>query len=224
VGAADLICGPGREKMPSTDHQAIKERLLSFNPSTPEGAVKASLSEDLLELANSPLVVWNPPPVLDRLPVIKRGLYPQLVTGQVGLGALFRYRTAWFDVVPGRLGWYVEIVPRLGAMPLRLRAPTFNDAICVGKITTDLRLLRAHMGDYELTVMWDLIFEEAQELAMLGTRPTRAAVARSLALHEFEDDRHVSTLKWFNRLPLPERVQMIDDRLESARCQYGSPY
>lgn len=222
---------------------------------TPEGRIKLidlGLTEDvartlrgnptLIDQIKRRLLSINPDVLvpLPPLPVIQRGMYPQLIIGQVGHAAVYKYRHAELEIGPSKFGtWYVLIYDPPGTARDTYETPTYSDAVCTGKITIDLDRVRGslHSDDWRNFVhIWDLVYKTAILLRDKGVQPNRAAVAHQLADFVRQARRHAAYAKyhgrprpiepqylWFEALPLRDRIQLIDDRLEYARCMYGPP-
>jgi hypothetical protein len=177
--------------------QATKDRLLSFNPLPPA------------------------------LPVIKRGQYPRLVTGQMGTAAFFVYRDWEMEVVPSTTAapkwpWQVVVRARRHTGLRMTWATTFDGAVCAGKILIDFSesgLALPSDDGTQLRRVWTEISDRAKRLGSAGRLPTRAEVAREL---QRLPGSSPEAWAWFVSVPLPQRVQLIDDALELRYCMYGA--
>jgi hypothetical protein len=180
------------------------------------------------------LLAWNPPP--SPLPVIKRRRYPQLVTGQMGRSAMFLYAGREIDVGPYHppvpLPWRAVINDTRSTRQDLVTAMTFDGAVCAAKIKIDLQdTNRAliHPDGLHLVSVWEMIFTVAREQQGRGLMPTRSTVAAQLGQYQRERYRaaqvgaslYPEDLAWYDSLPLADRVQLIDDRLEMAACMLG---
>jgi hypothetical protein len=179
------------------------------------------------------LLQINPPTAL---PVIKKGMYPQMILGGLGDTAVYNYRGFELEVVRETpTTWEVNLEPQSLSsryFTQHLASPTFDDAVCTGKIAIDLQkaimALPPEEGGY-LRRSWQFIFEvvEAQlEMAYPlqhhpSPPPTRSVIARQL--EELRRPRHTDdqSFVWWNSLPVAQRLQIIDDVIRYALCVHG---
>jgi len=189
--------------------------------------------EQSIEHTKARLLSWNPLPAL---PVVKKGLVPHLVLGAIGQRAIFVYRGWEIEVNRQSPGlWEAHISPPPGTecalhVPEVLRAPSFWDALCTVKIRIDLREAiaslpaedRVHLAD-----LWDGLLRAARRCAerQPDHEVTRADVARFFEARRQgwrqSGKREPGALTWWDSLPLPTRVAVVDDVLQYARCQWG---
>ena len=217
---------------------ALTAALQMRGPSTyydDEGSVVAYWTFDPDEVADENPAGSYPKPK-QILPVIKRGMVPQLILGQYGRTAVYMYRGWEIVVEPSTtrgLPWEVtaqQMLPGTPGLEHGL-ATTFDGAVCTGKILVDLELTRRRLpydAETALIRVWQQVYLHAVNLAFAGYLPTRDIVASQMET-EFRAIRRGQrqgigreAVKWFDGLSLPIRVSLIDDRLELAICMYGT--
>jgi len=200
----------------------VDQRRAAFRPN-PEDDVKRRLLD------------WNPPPPF---PVLKRDMHPMMILGQVGTQAVFKYRGWELEVkknVPEL--WDVDLIPPSpanGRPGEYLSSPTFDGAICAGKITVDFwetfislpdeeaRLFRGVWRELQTFMRTEMAAHRDDPTKV--RRPSRAGIARRVEVRD-EYLRHTGrprvVYEWWNSLPLQQRVRMIDDVMTYELCMYG---
>lgn len=188
------------------------------------------LTAEDIDQTKARLLSWNPPPPL---PVIKRGLVPNLILGGIGQRAVYQYRGWDILVIKVHGGqWSASMTrPPPNHDSSYITASTFDGAVCAAKIIVDYAATRDSFPTSEERLsfrrMWSEIAEFTDGVLALGKPPTRANVARAMetsrivARRSGSPQQYKTAYTWWDALPLHERLQLIDDRLELMYCRYG---
>jgi hypothetical protein len=217
---------PKKKPAPRKAAKRTKRRELDLI----ELAKKARGNPEDVAAVKARLLSFNPSPAL---PVVKRGLVPNLIIGTIGQRAVYEYRGWDVAVHPIARGAWAASMTRFP--PRRdsayITAGTFDGAVCAAKIIVDYAEARDALHTLEdqasFRRIWDEISQFAETVVRDRKQPTRGNVARAIERSRISARRAGAPLAyreayaWWDGLPLHDRLQLIDDRLALMHCRYG---